>query len=283
MVTEGNAPVPAQKRPILVCADDYGMHPVVDQAVLALAAKGRLSGASCLVHGVSFQESGRALQASGVQCGLHLNFTERLHAEEPIMPLPALIRACWLRRLDRKPVMQSISRQLDRYEYIMGQRPHYIDGHQHVHQFPVIREALLEVLNGRYSGHDTRPWIRSTVAARQAGIPPVARMKSQLIALLGAHTMRRLAMDAGYGVNNGFLGVYGFQGGAATYARLLQNWLATVPAGAVIMCHPAVDAVPGDPLGGQRYAEFSTWNSERVGEWLSESGLTVATPEQSPA
>ena len=275
--------VAEKSRPILVCADDFGLHPAVDQAVLLLAAKGRLSGASCLVDGVSFQEAGPGLDASGVLCGLHLNFTERLREAGPCMPLASLIRATWLRRLDRSSVEQEIARQLDRYEHVMGRAPDYIDGHQHVHQFPVIREALLDILDQRYSSRGVRPWIRSTVAGRQKGTPLAPRMKSQLISLLGARKLRRLAKACGYGVNRGFLGVYGFGGGEYAYAALLRSWLTRAEAGTVIMCHPALRAVPGDPLGDQRRAEFHVWARDETGQWLSESGLVIATREQAPA
>src|SRR3546814_15739525 len=62
---------------IVVCADDVGMHPGIEMAVLQLAEIGRLGAASCLVDGVSFSRNAQALDLSGLQIGLHLNFTAR--------------------------------------------------------------------------------------------------------------------------------------------------------------------------------------------------------------
>ena len=253
---------------VLVCADDFGLHPAVDDAVVELAACRRLSAASCLVDGPSFAGNAAGLLASGLQCGLHLNFTERLGSEGLFLPLGRLIRACWLRRLDPLEVGGQIRRQLDHYEAVMGRAPDYVDGHQHVHQFPQIREALIRELDSRYSAGGARPWLRATLPGRQPGVPPGIRMKAAVIALLGARHHRRLAHRHGYRLNRAFLGVYGFQGGLSGYMALLHRWLSAAQEGDLIMCHPATRAVPGDALGAQRPAEFQAWKSEEAGAWL---------------
>jgi Uncharacterized protein conserved in bacteria len=267
-------------RPILVCADDYGLHPVVDLAVLELAAHGRLTGASCLVDGPSFISGGPELARSGLLCGLHLNFTERLGRDGLFMSLGKLIRASWLRQLDPNAVMEQVRTQLDRFEDVMGRGPDYIDGHQHVHQFPIIRDALIQELDARHPSWACKPWIRSTLTANLNGVPVLPRVKSHVIALLGGRAMDRLTRKQGYAGNAGFLGVYGFAGAEAGYAAMLATWLKKAQAGTLIMCHPATDAVPGDPLGTQRCAEFHVWRGEIAAKLLDESGVTVATPAQ---
>lgn len=260
---------------VLVCADDFGLHPAVDAAVLELAGCGRLSAASCLTDGPSFAANASGLLASGAQCGLHLNFTEHLGADGLFLPLGRLIRACWMRRLDPVQLRAHIRRQFDRYEAVMGCSPDYIDGHQHVHQFPQIREALIQELDVRHAAGAARPWLRCTLAGRQPGVPPRIRLKAAAISLLGASHFRRLARRQGYALNRALLGVYGFQGGTAGYAALLRGWLSAARDGDLIMCHPATGAVPGDALGGQRRAEYEAWKSDEVGSWLREYGVTV--------
>lgn len=260
---------------VLVCADDFGLHAAVDDAVIELAGLGRLSAASCLVDGDSFAANAPRLRASGLQCGLHLNFTEKLGADGLFLPLGLLIRRAWLRRLRPGDVRRQVSRQLDRYETVMGRLPDYVDGHQHVHQFPQIRDALIDELDARYGAAPERPWLRCTLAARQPGVPLGMRAKAGVIAGLGAGRLGRLARRHGYEQNRALLGVYGFQGGAQGYQALLRAWLAVVGEDDLIMCHPAVRAVPGDALGAQRVAEFDTWRSDTAAAWLRQHGVQV--------
>ncbi len=258
-----------------MCADDFGLHISVDEAIVELARLGRLSGAGCLVDGPSFAESAQSLRSSGLQCGLHLNFTEALGAEGVFMPLGQLVRACWARRLDPVHVRRQIVHQLDRYEAVLGCAPHYVDGHQHVHQFPQIREALIDELGRRYLTAGSRPWLRSTLAGPQAGMPLNLRVKSAIIATLGASRHGRLARGQGFRLNRALLGVYDFTGGASGYARLLPAWLAAAREGDLIMCHPAMRAVPGDALGEQRRAEYDVWASAQTGKWLREHNVAI--------
>ena len=124
-----------------------------------------------------------------------------------------------------------IRRQFDRFEDLTGHAPAFIDGHQHVHQFPQIRETLLQEAAARYPA---RPALRST--------RPFARdHKSRLIHTLGGQHLDR--HSDGWRKNPCFGGVYDFKPDAATLANHWQRWLAAAPDGSVIMCHPAV---PGD-------------------------------------
>ncbi len=239
---------------LLVCADDFGMNPAIDAAVLELAAAGRLQATSCMADGPSLAADAPALLASGLQTGLHLNFTEKLAWDGLYLPLGALLRASWLRRLDRRALQAQIARQLDGFEDAFGRAPHFVDGHQHVHQVPQIRELLLAELGRRYPGR--LPWLRRTTAGKLAGLPWRLRAKARLIGALGAGALARQAQREGYALNRRFLGAYDFQGGAAAYARWLAAWRANAQPGDLMMCHPATAATPGDALGAQRVAEF---------------------------
>ena len=44
-----------------------------------------------------------------------------------------------------------ISAQLTRFHYLFGHRPSHVDGHQHVHVFPRIREVFCQVMRGRFT------------------------------------------------------------------------------------------------------------------------------------
>lgn len=240
----------------MMCADDFGMSEAVDDGILQLAHAGKLQATSCLVQGPEFARNAARLQQTPLQCGLHLNFTEAFPAAGIILPLRQLVLACWARRLPAARVHQEIVHQLDTFEDVMGRAPDYIDGHQHIHQFPVIREALLGELLRRYSP-GRRPWLRSTLPPKLSLLPPATRVKVSVIAGLGGRHLVRQAQRAGVVTNRRFLGVYDFSGGASAYAGLLQQWLKAARPGDLIMCHPAARVDPLDPLGAQRHAEFS--------------------------
>ncbi|HEU0230835.1 MAG TPA: ChbG/HpnK family deacetylase [Burkholderiaceae bacterium] len=260
---------------IVICADDFGMHPGIDTAVLQLAGQGRLGATSCLVDGASFARNAKALSVSGLQIGLHLNFTERLETTpDPAalsLPVSTLIARSYLRQLDEVRVRRQIVRQLDRFESVLGRAPDFVDGHQHVHQLPQIRQCLMAELVHRYP--HKRLWVRNTRMGR-LGMTGSFRFKAGVIQGLGAASLVRLARGAGFAVNQGFLGVYDFQGGREAYGRLLKTWLGAAGSASVLMCHPASQSA-GDVLGDQRVAEFEVLADKRTAAWLEEYGLSV--------
>src|SRR5690606_16674643 len=132
------------------------------------------------------------LMQTGIQTALHLNFTEALTRPGFYLPLAMLIRRAYLRRLDVDTVRSQISRQLDAFEEVFGRARHFVDGHQHIHQLPQIREALMALLAQRYPG-PARPWLRCTRAAALGTTPFRYRAKAAIIQALGASKLARLA------------------------------------------------------------------------------------------
>ena len=55
-----------------------------------------------------------------------------------------LVRA-WLRQLDRKALEAEVAAQIRMFGHEFGRAPDFIDGHQHVHIFPQVRDALFAV------------------------------------------------------------------------------------------------------------------------------------------
>ncbi|MCB5363513.1 ChbG/HpnK family deacetylase [Pusillimonas sp. CC-YST705] len=262
---------------IIICADDFGMNSAVNQGVLELARLGRLNATSCLVDGPQFGADAAALRDSGLSAGLHLNFTEPYPAAALIHPLGTLIRKAYLRRLNPRLLRDQIARQFDRYEDLMQQAPDFVDGHQHVHQLPQIREALLGELARRYAAHP--PWLRCTTALPVTGLPLSYRFKAAVIQTLGAGALGRLVKGR-LPLSRSLTGVYDFQGGEASYARLLKAWLSQMREGDLLMCHPASHIMQGDILGEQRVAEFRVLAAPETGQHLARLGLTLTLPRR---
>lgn len=266
--------VEGHKKRIVLCADDFGMNPAIDEGILTLAEQRRLNATSCLVEGPSFASDVEALRQSGLQLGLHLNFTESLGQPGLYMPVSSLIRQAYLRRLDAGELASQVQRQLDRYEALVGAPPHFVDGHQHVHQLPQIRSVLLAELAKRYPS--APPWLRNTRAGSLRGMPARLRAKAAIIEHLGSHAFARAARRQAFQLNLAFLGVYDFTGGQESYRRWMALWLAGAQDGDLIMCHPAAKDLPGDDLGVQRRAEFDVLLGAAMGGELERHGLVLA-------
>jgi predicted glycoside hydrolase/deacetylase ChbG (UPF0249 family) len=286
-------------RTLAVCVDDFGLHEGVNQAVLALLALRRISAVSCLVDGPAWASGAAALRAAAwpageaepiADVGLHLNFTELLdaRAQRPdlVRPLGALIRACHLRRFDEAALQEEVARQFARFEAVWGRPPDFVDGHQHVHQFPQLREALAQVLRARQVGRDVahRPWLRLCRspgwAGWRAGIGLVDTLKAAVIAALGASALARQARRLGLPHSERLLGVYPFDADEAGFLRRWQAWLSLVHEGDLLMCHPAVpqsQAVPQpDVIAAARHMEFQVLSSPGFGQRLSQAGVRIA-------
>ena len=271
-------PVPiSARRLISVCVDDFGQHEGINRAALELADRQRVSAVSCLVDGPAWHSGARALQAHAtqVEVGLHLNFTEDF-GQGACHALTALIGRSYGRLLDRAQIRSAIERQFDRFEQAMGRMPDFVDGHQHVHQLPVIRDRLIAVMNERYDS--AKPWLRSTLppdACRKSGLPLSAVAKSWLIGRLGATSLRALASRHGYPQNNRLVGVYGFDFSEADYLLRMKIWLDCARDGDVLMCHPSLPWTGEDPLRDARNQEYRALSSATFSALLESARLEV--------
>ncbi|SDH56544.1 ChbG/HpnK family deacetylase [Propionivibrio dicarboxylicus] len=264
---------------IAVCADDFGLNADVDAGIIALSEQGRLTATSCLTTGPTWPTSAARLRELPIDAGLHLNFTEAFAGDAPhlplSLPLPALIRACYLRRLPKSRLAEQIERQCDAFERHYGRAPDFVDGHQHVHQLPMIRDALLPILARRYAGQPL--WLRRTAAPAAL---PAFRFKAFVIAALGSRRFATLAEAQGWRLNGRLLGVYDFSSDADGYAHLLRGWLQAAKDGDLLMCHPAIAGAAltqphHDAIAAQRPVEFATLADPRVDAWRATAGVRL--------
>jgi predicted glycoside hydrolase/deacetylase ChbG (UPF0249 family) len=268
------------RRTICVCVDDYGLHAGINQAALELARKNRISALSCLVDGPAWGAGSDALKAdaANVEVGLHLNFTEDFGQNIVCRPLPKLIVLAYARRLDPDAVKQDILRQFESFESAMDRPPDFVDGHQHVHQLPIIREALLEVLNERHGSR--KPWLRATHAPEHwtnIRLPFLTKFKSSLIGSLGASALSQLARKYGYSQNRHLLGVYGFDMSERRYLHNLRAWFKGAADGDVLMCHPSLTGSWDDPLLVARCREYRVLSGDAYSALTEWAGIEIGT------
>ena len=261
--------------PIALCADDFAQNQAIDEGILGLLSEQRLSAVSCFSTAPRWlQQSAPALReaAGDADIGLHFNLTENFAgAGAGAEPAPYRLRGLILRslftRLDSKAIRRRLNDQLDAFETGFGKPPAFIDGHQHVHQLPGVRQIVLRVLETRYA--DAPIWIRNTVPASADW-----RGKPVVLKLLGGAMTATALRGLGIRSNRGFAGVYGFD--RADYAACFAEWLQAATPGMLIMCHPAAAVGSDDEIAAQRVVEYGFLKSPQFLQMLQSAGVALA-------
>lgn len=256
---------------LILCADDFGQSEAIDQAIIALINKGRLSATSCMTLSPRWVEAAKKLTPNirkNAAIGLHLDFT---HFGDAISH-PKLVLLSLAQQLPTARIQQNIHQQLDAFEATMGTKPDYVDGHQHVHQLPQIREALLEILVARYGKN--LPWLRIAKPPTSDGI------KGLIIKALGSSALERNAKALGFVCSGNLLGAYGFNGSSEEYLTRFKGWLKEVKtdeATPVLMCHPAVEMPTNedDVIYQARVREFTVLASNELTAELKDFSLVT--------
>lgn len=258
---------------VVLCADDYALNAPVSQGIVALVVQGRLSATSVMSLSPRWQEDAAALRdvRSRVDVGVHLDWTSSFaiqagHGQGLGM---VMLRAA-LHLYNRQAIEDQMEHQLDAFEAHWHATPDHIDGHQHIQQFPVFREALGRVLTRRYGASAQRPWVRVSQVAQPG-------LKAQVISAMGAHALQQWAHAHEWPVVAPLSGAYGFGGSRDDYAHHMQDWLAHVPqhAPALIMCHPAQSALADDAIGAARAREFAYLTSDDFVQHLSDAHVRL--------
>jgi len=273
-------------RRIWLCADDYGISPAVGAAIRELIARGRINATSAMVvaPGFSPDEAGALADAAKTRAaiGLHLTLTAPFRPLTDFVPLrggaflplaPMAGRAL-LRSLDAAALDMEIARQFAAFDAAFGRAPDYVDGHQHIHVFPQVSEALLRVIREAAPKAWLRQCGRSALARKSLGDP-----KGYILDALSAR-LRRLAATAGVRTNAAFAGTYSFAP-QADYAALFPDFLDGLPDGGLVMCHPGhVDPQLRqlDPLTDLRESEYAFLGGEDFPQLLAARGIALAAP-----
>ena len=273
-------------RTIRICADDYGLAPGVNRAIRQLLEAGRIDATSVMVLPRSFDDAAisslRAVRErrTTIQIGLHVTLTAPFRAmtggwpspDGAFRPLGATLAAAFLRRLDASAIEAEVDAQLRKFVSAFGRPPDFIDGHQHVHLFPQIRDAVLAVARRRAPG----AWLRQCGRAG-ALTQRLHDRKGLLLDLLSAGFRRRAAI-AGAAMNTSFSGTYEFSGGA-NFATLFPRFLDSLSDGGVVMCHPGLvdeELIRLDPLTGLREAEYAYFMTDGFPRMLAEKNIVLA-------
>jgi len=287
LVTETAHKLPGQGGPLetglAVCLDDVGLHHGVNVAAHRLTELGSLNTFSAMVGAPAWTEAAdliRQVDSSHIDAGWHLDFTEYPMRLAP-QPLGALMRRSQLRQLRPEALRDEVAAQIDRFLDDVGRWPSHIDGHQHVHQFPQVRDALWAVLDARGVAREAPSlWFRSTRRPRARPLPagrsPLPfHWKARLIELLGSRTFGQQVQQRALTVSGHLLGVYDFDPTPGRFAEWLPIWLNRATEGDVLMVHASITAIPGDAISEARLQEWRFLSSPAWAELRAASGCRL--------
>lgn len=256
-------------RRIVLCADDYGQAPNISRGILDLVKQGRVSAVSCLVNSEHWQEHAAWLKnyQGEIDIGLHFNLSEgyalsseyRKRYGARFKPVMQVLAKAHLQQFDQATIEAECSQQLTWFMDALGFLPNHIDGHQHVHQFPLIRDAILNV----YRRHlrQNQSYIR-LVKTKLTYQDIFLSFKKIIIHVSGTQAFKRLLIKYSIPHNPSFAGIYNFSKMKIPYRKFFQSFLHQMEDGGMIMCHPGL-ANGTDDIAHARYREYSYFVSEQ--------------------
>jgi len=283
---------------LIVNADDFGMAPGVNRAIVEAHRTGIVTSTSLLANASAFDEAAAAALANPtLAVGVHLNLTEGRPLSNPAR-LGALVtadgeflgnpEALFFRMVTGRIPLDAIEReyhaQIQRV-LAVGIRPTHLDGHQHVHMWPPVF-ALTARLAAEYG---------------MAGVRASRERRVDFHGLWRRNTRLRgkILLQAGVGLGLAFLAVasraalaaagvaapdyfYGVSSTGYLDRGVLADVLRDVPEGvSELMCHPGyVDATlqrVSTRLLRQRETEFETVASPQSRILAEQLGIQLVT------
>ena len=283
---------------LIVNADDFGMAPGVNRAILEAHRTGIVTSTSLLANGAAFDQAAAAARATPMLgVGVHLNLTQGRPLSDPRTLGPLLNSAgeflgnaekLYFRMVLGRVPMEAAEREIRaQIEHLQdaGIQPTHIDGHQHVHMWPPLF-ALTANLAAEYGVAGVR-----ASRERRASFPALfhrnARFRSKIISQAGvglglaflAVASRASLEAAGVSAPDYFYGVSatGYLDRAA-----VEEVLRDVPDGiSELMCHPGyVDAQLEQVetrLLRQREMEFDAVRDPAMRDLAAQLGIELVT------
>ncbi|MBL7685855.1 MAG: ChbG/HpnK family deacetylase [Deltaproteobacteria bacterium] len=142
---------------VIIHADDFGYSSSVNQGILKGMQTGRITSASTLTNFLnSTSEALTLARLHTLDVGWHVNLTEGVPLSSPseipslissegkFHPLKTFILKCYLRQISPEEIFRELSAQYEVFEKF-SIKPSHIDGHEHVHVFPIISPIVRKI------------------------------------------------------------------------------------------------------------------------------------------
>jgi chitin disaccharide deacetylase len=265
----------------ILCADDFALSEGISGAILDLLGRRRLSATSAMTNNDNWLVAAPRLKefAGRADIGVHLNLTcgaslsimSRLAPTGELPTLGRVLRRVAVRSLPIAEISDEFRRQIDAFARGLGREPDFIDGHQHVHAFAGVREALFAALDTL--GLTQRVYVRDP--ADSAG------------AILARRLSRGFELELdkrGIASNRGFAGFTPFSP-RRDYARDFPRFLREPGDCHLVMCHPGLadhSRERPDRASAARLKEHVFLASEAFPALLAKSNCTLARFRELP-
>lgn len=249
---------------IILCADDYGENPSISQAIIKLVTKKRLSAVSAMVTGPNFITAGAVIApySNAIDIGIHFNLTKAplLTSLKPFS-LKKLILHMLVKKELPLAIIFELKKQFETFVSVIGKAPVFIDGHQHIHELPLIRDFLLKQYKDWFV--QKKAYVRSTyIPHAYTEITTSGYIKKNIIQWLGAKSLQEKLLQMGIPHNSAFSGIYNFKT-VKPYPLIFQSFLRKIVDRGLIMCHPGLLQGPNDdPIAMARANEFTYFISD---------------------
>ena len=265
---------------IVICADDFGQTPAVSEGIIQLLVAGKINATSCLVNSNYWEDSAAKLKniyKESMQIGLHLNLTEGkpltnvtcLQRGELFIGLSPLLIKAFTYRLNKDQIYQELKAQLEQFMTVWGQKPNFLDGHQHIHHLPIVRDVVLDLYR-EFDLAENKTYVRSV-----ANMVGVTGLKPKIIVATGAKKLERLLDKHAVPHNTTFSGAYNFAENR-DFAKVFGEALENITDGGLIMCHPGVSSREySDVLAKSRPKELAYFLSDEFTQKMSQCGIIL--------
>ncbi|KAF7240734.1 Carbohydrate deacetylase [Varanus komodoensis] len=144
---------------LIVTGDDFGYCPRRNQGIVDCFLAGAISNVSLLVNGSAAGDAVQLAKRYHIPIGLHANLSEGSPVCPALKQKSSLLNkdgffhgkmgirtALAEGLLKLSEVKQELKAQVDLFRELTGHLPHHMDGHQHVHVLPEIRQVFAQVL-----------------------------------------------------------------------------------------------------------------------------------------
>ena len=262
-------------RNLVLCADDFAYSRAVSETIAELAATGKLNATSCMTLMPGWAEDAALLRdlPAHVSIGLHLTLTQ----ERPITDMPLfapdqrlpeidpLTRSAARRQLPLEEIAAEVAAQFDAFAAAMGRAPDFVDGHQHSHALPGIRDIVLFETARRAPD----AWVRDCTDRVDAMLarPFVGKAIGSAFHSRG---LRRAAARYRLRCNDSFAGHYDF---ATDYKRVFPRFLRRAAGMHLVMCHPGAGRRAGDAIAEARPREAELLRKCSIADMAAAEGL----------
>ena len=275
---------------IIICADDFAQNTSISKAIIALSIKGKISATSCMTNSPNWKEHAALLKPiKNIDKGVHLNFTHSMplspNLKEKIHTWPSSLLTVihWLitKKLNSKDIELEIEYQLCEFENCLNQVPDFIDGHQHIHHFPIIRNALLTVYKKKYSWLplSKKPYIR--IASSRPHLSEAYWLKKKIIQWLGSERLKKSLLHNAIPFNQHFAGVYPFNH-KQPYETIITDILSIIKNNSILMCHPGMESKDKhDPIALSRIDEYNYLLGHKFDRLCQINNITVSRFDRS--